>query len=571
MRSTVDPITVQVIRNALKAAADEMQISLIRTAHNPLIYEVQDFGVALTNQRGELLAEGSGLPGFLGCLPPTIRSGMNVIGLVNFAQGDILLANEPYATGTHISDTAVYMPIFDQGRLVAFSAIMAHWADIGGKTPGGWCPDSTDVHQEGMIFSHLKLYDGGHLNNTLMRFILKNVRFPDLVEGDLNAMIAACRTGARHYQALCERYEADLLQAAMETVFDQSEQMMRRKIADIPDGEYVAETFMDHDGVELDKPRRIKVTVTVKGDQMLVDWTGTDGSASGPINHPFVGTEALAQVVLKSVTMPMDSMNHGHLRPLAVTAPENTLVSPLYPAPCDSYGYVGEMVIHLMVKALSQAIPERCPAASYQMFGIYFYRMDPRFGKPFIFVDPVDGGGGAFPFDDGPGGLIFVGDGDAPNTPIEIIESRYPLLVTRYGINPEGAGRGEYRGGFGVIREYEVLEDNVLIQTMNENTLYPPWGLFGGDSAGISKIVVWEGTDREQMLTGRVAFFGPFSRGDRVGLRSAGGGGWGHPRDRDPERVREDVLNQLITPEQAEADYGVTTEMDLASRSQTGT
>jgi N-methylhydantoinase B len=564
--STIDPITTRVIRNALRAAADEMQVSLVRTAHNPLIYEVHDFGVALTNHRGELLAEGSGLPGFLGCLPPTIRSGLEIIGPEDLAEGDILLANEPYDTGTHISDTVVYMPIFHQGQLVAFSAIMAHWADIGGKTPGGWCPDSTDIHQEGLIFSHLKLYNAGVINRGLERFILKNVRFPDLVQGDLNAMIAACRTGTRRYQALCERYGAHVLQTVMETVFDQSERRMRRKIAEIPDGVYTSETYMDHDGVELDKPRRIRVEVTVKGEEMSIDWTGTDQAASGPINHPFVGTVALSQVVLKSVTMPSDPLNHGHLRPLTVTAPDNTIVSPHYPAPCDSYGYVGEMVIHLIVKALSQAIPERCPAASYQMFGIYFYRMNPRFGKPFIFVDPVDGGGGAFPFDDGPNGLIFVGDGDAPNTPVEIIESRYPLLVRRYTFNPEGAGRGQFRGGFGVIRDYEVLEDNVLIQTMNENTLNPPWGLFGGGRAAISQVVVWEGTEREQVLTGRVSYFGPLHKGDRVSVRSTGGGGWGHPKARDPQRVREDILNGLITAEQAEIDYGVRIEPDQVSQ-----
>ena len=195
--NNVDPITIQVIRNALRAAAQEMQISLIKTAHNPLIYEVQDFGVAMTNHRGELIAEGSGLPGFLACLPPTVQSGLRRYGAENLVEGDIILTNEPYDTGTHISDTVVYMPIFHQGRLVAFSAIMAHWADIGGITPSGWCPYSTSIHQEGMLFSHHKLYSAGVLNTELHDFILKNVRYPDLVEGDLHAKIAACRTGAR--------------------------------------------------------------------------------------------------------------------------------------------------------------------------------------------------------------------------------------------------------------------------------------------------------------------------------------------------------------------------------------
>ncbi len=546
--SKVDPITMQVIRSALKAAADEMMISLIKTAHNPLIYEVQDFGLAITNHRGEMLAEGSGLPGFMGCLGPTVQSGIRTLGADGYSEGDILLANVPYDTGTHISDAAVYMPIFYGGKLVAFSALMAHWADIGGKTPGGWCPDTTDIHQEGLIFDHDKLVEAGQLNKTFLRFILKNVRFPDLVNGDLNAMIAACRTGAKRYIALCERYGGDTIQAAMDQVFDQSEQMMRDKISEIPDGSYSASIMMDHDGIELDKPYKLAVKVTVDGDEMKVDWTGTAATVSGPTNHPFIGTVALAQTVLKSLTMPLDPMNHGHLRPLAVTAPDNTAVSPLYPAPTDSYGYVGEMIIHLMVKALSQAIPERCPAATYQMFGCVLYRMDPRHGKPFIFIEPLDGGGGAFPHADGPNALVFVGDGNAPNTPTEVIEGHYPLRVLRHTFNVEGAGAGKYRGGLGVIREYEMLEDHILIQTMNENTINTPWGLYGGGDAGVSKLVAWAGSDKEELITQRVYLYGPFNKGDIVSQRSAGGGGWGDPKERDPALIAYDLRNGYVLP-----------------------
>ena len=560
----IDPITLQVIRSALRSAAGEMQLSLMKTAHNPLIYEIQDFGVALTNAGGEAIAEGSGLPGFLGCLPRTVSAGIELLGTENFAAGDILLSNAPYDTGTHISDTAVYMPIFHEDRLVAFSAIMAHWADIGGTVPGGWSPHTTDVHQEGMIFPHLKLWKGGQLNGALQRFILANVRFPDLVEGDLNAMIAACRTGERRYRRLCERYGAEVLDKAMQIVFDKSERRMRREIENVPDGTYSAGTMMDHDGVELDKPIRMRVKVTIDGDCLHIDWTGTDAATKGPVNHPGPGTEAICAVAIKSLLMPLDPMNQGHVRPIKITAPRNTVVHPLYPAACDSYGYVGEMILHLIVRALSKAIPDRCPACSYQMCSANFRRTDPRAGTPFICYQPVDGGGGALPFDDGPSGLIFVGDGDAPNLPAEAAESRYPLRITRYAINTDGAGAGKFRAGFGVVRDYEMLENDILLRTSNENTLYPPWGLFCGGQAGISTIVVWEGTDRQQVLTGRVAGLGPLNRGDRVSVRTAGGGGWGDPKERDPSRVRQDLLNELISPAEAEAVYGIKVESAAA-------
>ena len=551
-----DPITIQVIRNALVAAAKEMQTTLVKTAHNPLIYEVQDFGVAMTNADGELIAEGSGLPGFLACIPPSIQAGIQQIGREDLNAGDVILTNEPYDTGTHISDTLVYTPVFFEGELVAFTAIMAHWADIGGMVSSGWCPYSTTIHQEGMIFSHLKLYDAGTLNKPLYDFILKNVRYPDLVEGDLHAKIAACHTGARRVEALCERYGAKTIDQAMQIAFVQAERRMRREIEAIPDGVYSAETYMDYDGVVRDTLRKIVVSVTVAGDTMHIDWTGTCEATVGPINHPFVGTEALCVTMLKSLTMPNDPMNHGHYRPLTVTAPPNTMVSAEYPAPCDSYGYVAEMIVHLIIRALSQVIPERCPACSYQMAAFQFYRNDPRHGKPFTYGEPLDGGGGAFHYDDGATGIMFLGNGDAPNVPVEIAETRYPVRVERYAIHVGSAGSGQYRGGFGIIRDYEMLEDNILIQTSNENTQYPPWGLHGGNQSGASEFIFWQGTEHEVRMTDRVSDYGPFHAGDRLSFRTTGGGGWGEPKKRTRERIEEDLKNGLLSVDEAKRVYG---------------
>ena len=552
-----DPITTQVIRNALVAAAKEMQTTLVKTAHNPLIYEVQDFGIAMTNAAGELIAEGSGLPGFLACIPPSIQAGLQQIGVENIRPGDVYLTNEPYDTGTHISDTLVYTPVFFNEELVAFTAIMAHWADIGGAVSSGWCTWSTTIHQEGMIFSHLKLYDQGELNRPLYDFILKNVRYPSIVEGDLHAKVAACHTGAQRIVALCEKYSPQTIAAAMQIVFDQAERRMRREIAAIPDGRYTAETFMDYDGVVRDQLRKIAVTVSVTGEEMHIDWTGTCAATVGPINHPLVGTEALCVTMLKSLTMPDDPMNHGHYRPLTVTAPPNTMVSAEYPAPCDSYGYVAEMIIHLVVRALAPALPERCPACSYQMAAFQFYRTDPHAGEPFTYGEPLDGGGGAWHADDGATGIMFCGNGDAPNVPVEVVETRYPVRVTRYAINVGSEGIGQFRGGMGIIRDYEVLGDNILIQTSNENTIYPPWGLNGGSESGASEFIFWPGTEKEvKFVTERVSDYGPFNRGDQLSFRTTGGGGWGDPKMRDRKLIEDDLRNGLITLDEARQRYG---------------
>lgn len=554
---TVDPITTQVIRSALVAAADEMHVSIVKTAYNPLIYEIQDFAVALLTPRGEMLAQGATLPIFLPCLSLTIRSGVERIGIDNFKPGDVIIANDPYSTGTHISDTSIYMPIFHEGELQAFAGSTAHWADIGGKVPGGWCPDSVDVIQEGMLFPHLKLFEGGEINQQLADFIDANNRFPDVVRGDLAAQIAAAKTGVSRYVALCEKYGAGTVTQAMRTVFDQSEAHVRRLVRDMPDGEWSAETLMDHDGVEVDQRRKIRLTVRIEGDGVAIDFTGTDETASGPINIPLTGARACAEIAFKSVTVPHEPANEGHSRPLTVTSPENTITNPSWPAPCDSYGYVGLLVVDLVSEALANAIPERCPAHGFMLFGGFMSRTDPRYGKPFICVDPLDGGGGALPFDDGPDGLIFHGDGDVPNMPAEVCENRFPIRIEEYSLRPEGYGAGKFRGGLGVVRRYRFLEDNIVLQIANERTQEPPRGLFGGGSAGISRVLIRPGTETEEILTQRVSFYGPMAAGDEMRCESAGGGGWGDPLERDPERIRREVRDEILTPGRAAELYGV--------------
>ncbi len=558
----VDPITVQVIRNALVAAAEEMRLALVKTAHNTLIYEVQDFAVGLLTAQGERLAEGTSLPLFLACLPATIQNGLKKFGVKGFQPGDIIIANDPYTTGTHVSDTAIYTPIFYKGELQAFSINMAHWADIGGKSPGGWCPDSTDVHQEGMLFPHLKLYEQNRVNQALLDYILANTRFPSLVKGDLGAQIAACRTGSNRYVALCDKYGAVTVREAMEIVFGRSEALVRRMISHMRDGEWSAESCLDHDGVLKNRRRKIRVTVRVERDEMTIDFTGTDETAAGPINIPLPAVRSAAEIAFKSVTVPQERSNAGHSRPLRVVSPEHTITNPSWPAPCDSYGYAALVIIDLVSEALSHAVPDRCPAGEYMLFGANLYRGDPRYGRPFIYIDPVCGGAGALPFDDGADGLIFHGDGDAPNIPVEVAETRYPIRIERYQIHPEEYGIGKFRGGLGTIRDYRIMADHVYLQLANEQTVCRPHGLCGGHNGGINRLWLRPGTDREEVLTERIASVGPFQGGDVVSCRTAGGAGYGDPLERDPENVRLEVLNEILSPEKAKEFYGVIVETD---------
>jgi N-methylhydantoinase B len=556
--SKIDPITAQVIRSALVAVAEEMKLTLVRTAYNPLIYEVHDFATAVISARGEMMAQSEGLPFFLLSLPATVENGLSTIGEENFEDGDVIVANLPYTSGTHLSDTAIYMPVVHEGELVAFASTMAHWADIGGKNPGGWCTDSTDIYQEGMIFEDLKLYRAGEPNEELLKYIYSNVRFPDLVKGDLQAQIASCKVGTRRYKALCDKHGRDTIRESMEWVFDGSEEMVRAKIAQWPQGSYEAECYTDHDGVELDTPRLIKMTVNIRGDSILVDLAGSSETTVGPVNCPLVAVKAGIGIAFLSLTVPREQVNAGHLRPLEVVAPPNTIANPQRPAPCDSFGYVSNRAIDLFFKALSKALPDVAPAGSAQVFGPYLYQMDPRFGKPFIYVEPFCGGYGGRPTQDGANALIFIGDGDCHNEPVEIIETRYPLLVQRHALDTDSAGAGKYRGGFGLIKDYLILaEENVMLAGGNDSKVDPPWGLFGGAKGTTAKYIPFAGTDREHVIDERVNFFGPMAKGDRVSVRSSGGGGWGDPLERDPELVERDVRLSYVSVEKAKDVYGV--------------
>lgn len=563
-RASVDVVTAEIVRNGLASAALEMNRTLVRTAYNPLLYEVQDFGLGIVSAEGLLWAEAPGVTVFLGAMPDTVKTGIEKYGADGFAEGDVLIANDPYLTGTHISDTSVYIPVFHEGRLVAFAVATAHWADIGGKTPGGWCPDSTDVYQEGLCFGHQRLVAAGRPNEELWSFIEGNVRYPPTVRGDLDAQIAACRQGAARVRALCEKYGAEIVEASMELAIQRTDEAVRREISGIPDGTYAASVEMDHDGVATDLRRRISIELNVEGDRIRVSFGGTSPTAQGPINVPAIGTRSAVRAAIKGLLMPLDQTNEGHFRALDFDLPPGLLVSPERPAPCDSFGYVCVALMECTIRAMSAAVPERCPAGSYQLFGVFLFRVDPREGTPFIFIDPVDGGHGARPHADGPT-QIFLADGDTPNTPVEVLETRYPIRCERHAFLPGVEGAGAYRGGLGVVRDFRVLGDGTFMQCAAENTHDPlSRGLAGGGDGAPSMVVAWPGTEKETRVEERVSFFGPFEAGDIVSVRSGGGGAWGSPLERHPARVARDVRDELLTAEQAGSVYGVALDASAA-------
>lgn len=555
----VDVVLTEIIRNRLVAATEEMAKTMIRTAFNPLLYEVQDFSVTIMSANGDMWAETPGVIVFSQAFPEAVRAGM-ARWKGNFAEGDVLIVNDPFETGTHISDTNVYMPVFFEGELVAFCGTAAHWADVGGKNPGGWCPDTTDTFQEGLCFRHQKIVERGVKNQGLWDLIDCNVRVPEIVKGDLEAQIASCRQGCERIQSLCAKYGTETIREAMDYVIDQTDRSMRATIAALPDGEYGTSIRLDSDGVQDDGEFLVCLKVTIQGDRVHFSLNGSSPTARGPINLPAPCTKGILASSLKGILLPFDPCNAGHTKCLDFELPPESIVNPVWPAPTDSYGYVIECLMDMMFRCFLNIVPDKCPAGGYQLTGAFFSRSQSRHGKPFVMMDPMHGGNGALIDRDGATNQL-TGNGDLPNTPIEITETRHPFRVELFEFAPEVGGVGKFRGGMGVRKDYRCLTDGVYASFVIENTADTTAAGFKDGTDGDHGSLTVMPVDGEPIVYNkRVGSIGPFGEGTLFRVITGGGGAWGKASERDPELVLSDVRNAFITSEDARTLYGVVVE-----------
>lgn len=557
--TSVDVVRAEIIRNRLVAATEEMAKTMIRTAFNPLLYEVQDFSVTIMSAQGDMWAETPGVIVFSQAFPEAVRAGIRRWN-GEFAEGDVLIVNDPFETGTHISDTNVYMPVFVAGELVAFCGVAAHWADVGGKNPGGWCPDTTDTYQEGLCFRHQKIVAAGVRNDALWDLIACNVRVPDIVLGDLEAQIAACRQGAARIAALCNKYGTPVVRSSMDHVIEQTDKSMRAMIAALPDGEFGASIRLDSDGVDPDGDFLVCLKITIRGDRVHFSLHGSSPTARGPINLPAPCTKGILASSLKGILLPFDPCNAGHALCLDFDLPEQSLVNPVRPAPTDSYGYVIECLMDMMFRCFVNIVPDKCPAGGYQLTSAFFSRSQAKHGKPFIMMDPMHGGNGALHDRDG-GTNQLTGNGDLPNTPIEITETRHPFRIELFEFAPEVAGVGKFRGGMGVRKDYRSLTDDVAASFVIENTKDPTaGGIEGGSDGKHGYLLIEPGSQDERRLDVRVGAIGPFPAGTLFRVVTGGGGARGPALQRDPELVLRDVRHGFLSIDDARTLYGVAIE-----------
>ncbi len=548
----------EIIEGKLLATVDEMAIVLARASMSPVIYEVLDFACGICDAEGQLIAQSNGLTLFTGTFSAQVRFILRKFGQ-DLRPGDAFITNDPFEGGTHACDMAVVRPIFAEGRLCAFAIAVAHWLDVGGAIPGSLPPDATDTFQEGLRLPGLRLCREHEVLEVIEDLIRANLRMPDLALGDLHAELAATRIGERRVEAICERYGSETLGAVFANLLRLSERRSRAALAALPDGRYEAQDIIDGDGVVEDQIP-VRVSVVIEGETLRVDFTGSAPSCRGPVNCSRGALQSAVKTVFKALVDPHAPSNDGWFKPLTIEVPDGTVFSALPPAPVGWYYEGSAQASELVWKALAPLAPERFSAGSYMsLCATYLCGRDPERGDLFVHIEPQHGGWGACEDRDGASALIAATDGDTYNYSIELLEAKFPLLVRRYELNlADGSGAGRHRGGFGLLREYEIRADDAFFYGSLGRSRERPWGQSGGRPGSVNYVELE--TAAGQWRVARSSQI-PLTRGDRLRIVTGGGGGWGDPAQRDRKAIAEDVAHGYLSTEEAKALYGWSPEV----------
>jgi N-methylhydantoinase B len=562
MTKPLDPVTLEVIRNALPAVANEMAADLQRTSYNMMIYEVRDYCTALINTEGELISQNvGGVSHFVADLGIIITDGMKRYGKDGYKPGDVIITNHQAVAGQHLNNIVIYTPYFYKGELLMFAMVRAHWIDIGGSSTGfGAGASVADPWLEGLQLDQLKIYRAGELDETLYRVIKDNIRFPESSLGDMKSQMAACRLAERRMDELFDKYSRGTMLAAISRIFDETEQKCRNVVAKLPDGVYEAAATIDDDGIEKGVLIPIHVKVTVAGSDMTIDLSGCSAERKAGINSR---TYAGARVAYKALTGPLEPVNEGSFRACKVVIPEGNIMMARFPAPMASWSSIVPTVVDCIVRALAPAMPDRVPAGHHGLLGgtVVFFGVDPKTKRRFV-IQSIEGGGwGGRPHEDGESATVSVCQGDVRNGPIESIELKCPVLIEAREMRTDSAGAGKHRGGFGLDVRVRNLVEGRWNFDQTRRSKCPPWGLNGGRDADYSEYFLKQpGENDFQVAFGTRRIVPPQSE---VIVRTGGGGGWGDPFEREPEKVRADVLEELVSLEAARDQYGVVLDRAL--------
>lgn len=549
-----DPITLEILSNALRSVADETFTALQKSAYSTNIKERADHSTALFDAKGQLMVQSQrSLPVHVGAVTGVVGKLLEKFGH-DLHEGDIFVANDPYAaSATHLPDICAVTPVYNHGRLVGFSGCTAHHADIGGANVGGSSSGLSEIYQEGFRIPLVRLFSRGELDRDLFEMMLLNVRGPELRRGDYNAQFAAIALGAKRMREICDRFGADYMAAACEELISRTRARMLHALEQIPPGEYRFSDVIDDDGMG---NCNLPVVVTLRRDAsgVSVDFEGTAAQTRGNINSPWLDTKSTVMYAFKAVLDPELSNNHGLLSAIDVRAPEGSLVRPNFPAAVTNRSTTSQRIVDAMLGALAQALPKKVIAATNGAnSGVYIYGQDPRTRRQFYFFETMGGGFGARPDKDGKD-AVQVHMTNTANTPVEAIEREFPLLVEEYSIVRDSAGAGKFRGGCGLRRVIRPLVAGCTFGGTGERFQSHPWGLFGGSEGGCGGFSIREADGNLRRLPDKVPGV-PVGPDEAVVLQTAGGGGYGAPAERTSEAVSADIADGKISPTFAAAHY----------------
>ena len=567
----VDPITLEIMRNAFQSIADEMTAALVRTAYSTNIKDRRDCSCALLTTQGDVVAQTElGTPFHLGVMPAAVKVILQHYPLSELESGDVVISNVPYPMGPgHLSDVTIMTPIFHGEKLVALAANQAHHVDVGGYAPGSMPFGVTEIYQEGLQIPPIKLMKRHRVDQEILGLIMQNVRTRKVTQGDIMAQVAANNVGGQRLCELLDKYGADKLLLYMDELLDYAERGMRAGIKKIPAGTYSSEDYVEGDGIN-DDLIKIKATIVVGEDRIVVDFAGTDKQVKGPMNARISAAEACVYFALKCVIDPDLPTNSGAYRAIEVKVEEGSLMQAAFPAAvCNANILTDQRVVDVLLGALLQVVPDRVIAAcSGEMNLVNVGGIHPQTGEYYNYVETYGGGQGAARYQDGMDG-VHTHMTNTRNAPVEIIEATYPFQIARYGLVPNSEGAGKFRGGLGMTREIIMLGDETKFSLGADRRKIGPWGVFGGRAAGTSDCVVVSVDGKRTQLPSKVTT--TLVKGDRVIIVTPGGGGWEDPFHRDPEAVRRDVEKEYISVERAREEYGVVIDWKTGQVDQSAT
>ena len=556
----IDPITLEVLREAFVSIVREMRVTLVRTAFSSILYEGEDFSCVLMDGHAQIVAMSKGQDHPLHIVPVawSMKAVREKFGS-DIHPGDIFLHNEPYTGGTHLNDVAMIYPLFADGEMFVFPVVRAHWGDVGGMSPGSLSGRATEIFQEGVRIPPIRIADRGRPNEAALDLLFSNMRGPRERRGDFQAMLGTCRKAAERIDELVARYGAATIRDAVAELMDRAEGRMRRAIRGLRPGEYVYEAHLEA-GTERLEPLTVRAKVTVAGDTITVDLAGTSPQTLGPTNVGPAMAPTGAFTIIKSFLDPGSDVNSGAFRPLTVITPPGTIVNANPPAPCGGMVEVKYCVESAVMGALAQALDGKI-AGDLKGGGNHCYvgGPHPRSGETFIFYEYPAGGTGGFDGGDGSNTVRTWTESDMTTLqPIEAVEQLYPVRIERTALREDSGGPGRWRGGLGLTREVRIQVAGTQLSVLAEKSVLPPFGVSGGAAGATNRFWVRRSGQRVQSspLPGKVSGF-PLELGDVLLMESSGGGGFGDPLERDPEHVAADAAEGYVTSAAAEAIYGV--------------